>query len=55
MLEVLQFVMSNIWVFLGTVVLLGVVFDGIVSIIRALRGDKVQSVGGKIRGKFSPG
>ena len=50
MLEILQFIFSSLWHFLGTVVLLGVVFDGLTSVVQALRGVPARTVGGKLRG-----
>jgi hypothetical protein len=37
MLEVLQFIFSSFWVWLGTVILLGIVAQGVVLAIGALR------------------
>ncbi|HYE42737.1 MAG TPA: hypothetical protein VEA15_05025 [Caulobacteraceae bacterium] len=53
MLEILQFVFSSIWHFLGTVVLLGVIFDGLTSVVQALRGEPARTVGGKLRGTIT--
>lgn len=42
MLETLRFIFSSFWIFLGVVILTGVilsvVFDGIADIIKAIRG-----------------
>ena len=56
MLDVLQFVMANIWHFLGTVILLAVVFDGVVAIIRAIRGGEGhRPISAKVRTRLGPG
>jgi len=52
MLELLQFIMSDIWIFVGTLVLLVVFFDGLTSVVRAARGQDAESVGGRIRGRL---
>lgn len=38
MIDVLHFVFSGPWTFIGVCILLGACFDGIASIIRAFRG-----------------
>lgn len=37
MLEVLQFIFSNFWIWLGAVILIGVTGDAIASAVRAMR------------------
>lgn len=37
MIEILHFVFSSFWVFLGVMLLLGAMFNGVAKIIRALR------------------
>jgi len=55
MLDVLKFVMGDIFHFLGTVILLAVIFDGIVAIIRALRGeDSHPPISAKVRTRLGP-
>lgn len=41
-MEFLRFVFSSFWTFLGTVVLLGIAFDGTTNIIKALRSRSVS-------------
>ena len=40
MLEVLEFIFGSFWRWLGTVILLGVIADGIGQLIRNVRGRK---------------
>jgi hypothetical protein len=37
MLEVLKFIFSNFWIFVGTVILVAALCDGVAEIIRAVR------------------
>ena len=55
MLEILQFIFSDLWRFVGTVVLLGVIFDGLTSVVQALRGQPARTVGGKVREQVTGG
>lgn len=38
MLEILKFIFSDAWIFIGTVVLIGVICDGLSSILKAFFG-----------------
>lgn len=38
MLEILQFVMSDFWIFIGTAILVSIVTTGLASMIRAVWG-----------------
>jgi hypothetical protein len=40
-LPILQFIFTDIWHFLGTLLLIGVTGDALVAVIRALRGSDV--------------
>jgi hypothetical protein len=42
MLPILQFIFTDIWHFLGTLLLIGVTGDALVAVIRALRGSDVS-------------
>ncbi len=43
MLEILQFIFSDFWYFVGTVILLGMLLGGIANVILAMRGIEAKN------------
>lgn len=37
-MEIIRFIFSSFWVFVGTVILIGTLFQGIAQVIRAIKG-----------------
>jgi hypothetical protein len=37
-MEIVRFIFSSFWVFVGTVILIGTLFQGIAQVIRAIKG-----------------
>ena len=37
-MEIIRFIFSSFWAFVGTVILLGTLFQGIAQVIRAIKG-----------------
>ncbi|HEV2530575.1 hypothetical protein [Phenylobacterium sp.] len=55
MLDILKFVLGDMWRFIGTVILMGVLFDGLVALIVAIRGADSATVAGRARRRVMGG
>lgn len=39
-MEIVKFIFSSFWTFLGSVIFIGVIFEGLAQVIKAIRGIK---------------
>lgn len=42
MIEILQFIFSGFWIFIGSLLLIGAVLNGLANVILAIRGKRQQ-------------
>lgn len=50
MLAILEFVFSGFWTFVGSWILLGISVNGVVGLVRALRGAPITNITNKYAG-----